>query len=221
MMRVHDGLFLSLGVDGWPKFREVVRLLVRDPGFVRETMRAKGELAAAVAEKVLQEVEIDAAVFVEPICDNNGPLISPHMYGDFAPEGHRPVFEVLRRHGVETIIFMSFGNPRPLLPMVVSWGFNCLWACEVNPATMAYVDIRREFGRKLRLIGGVDLDALRQDHQAIEREFQLRAVPLMRAGGYIPLADGRIREDVPYNNYVFYRRLLEEITGELSMGFPE
>ena len=86
---------------------------------------------------------------------------------------------------------------------------------------MAYVDIRREFGRKLRLIGGVDLDALRQDHQAIEREFQLRAVPLMRAGGYIPLADGRIREDVPYNNYVFYRRLLEEITGELSMGFPE
>lgn len=211
MMRVHDGIFLSLGVDGWPRFREVVRLLVRDPVFVRKRMREQGKSAARVMEKVLRQVEIDAAVFVEPLCDNNGPLISSSMYEDFAPAGYQPVFEVLRRHRVEVLVFMSFGNPRPLLPMVVSWGFNCLWACEVNPETMSYADIRREFGPKLRLIGGLDLDALRQDRQAIDREFRL-AEPLLRGGGYIPLADGRIREDVPYGNYVYYRRLLERIT---------
>jgi len=212
MMRVHDGIFLSLGVEGWTSFREVVRLLVRDPAFVRKTMRAKGKAAARVMERVLRRVEIDAAIFVEPLCDNTGPLISPRMYQDFAPEGYGPVFEVLRRHGVETFVFMSFGNPRPLLPMVVNLGFNCLWACEVNPETMSYADIRREFGPKLRLIGGIDLDALRQDTHAIEREFR-RAGSLLGDGGYIPLADGRIREDVPYGNYVHYRRQLERITG--------
>ena len=35
--------------------------------------------------------------------------------------------------------------------------------------------------------------------------------PLLASGGFIPLADGRVREDVPFDNYVYYRRLLEEI----------
>jgi hypothetical protein len=28
----------------------------------------------------------------------------------------------------------------------------------------------------------------------------------------VPLADGRVREDVTFENYVYYRRLLEEVT---------
>jgi hypothetical protein len=37
--------------------------------------------------------------------------------------------------------------------------------------------------------------------------------PLLAQGGYIPLADGRVRKDVPFANYAYYRRLLEEMTG--------
>ena len=29
-------------------------------------------------------------------------------------------------------------------------------------------------------------------------------------GGYVPFANGRIREDVPYEHYAYYRRHLEE-----------
>ena len=31
-------------------------------------------------------------------------------------------------------------------------------------------------------------------------------------GGYVPLADGRVRADVPFENYVYYRQLLEKVT---------
>jgi hypothetical protein len=64
----------------------------------------------------------------------------------------------------------------------------------------------------LRLIGGIDLDALRQDKEAIRRELEAKVPPLVADGGYVPLADGRVRVDVPFENYVYYRELLERVT---------
>jgi uroporphyrinogen decarboxylase len=91
-------------------------------------------------------------------------------------------------------------------------GFNCLWACEVNIEAMDYGAIRGELGRDLRLIGGIDLDALRFGKDAIRREVEEKVPPLVAEGGYVPLADGRVREDVTFENYAYYRRLLEEVT---------
>jgi hypothetical protein len=53
---------------------------------------------------------------------------------------------------------------------------------------MDYRSLRKEFGRDLRLIGGIDLDALRQNKAGIRRE---------------------IEEKVPYPSYRDIRRLLE------------
>ena len=102
------------------------------------------------------------------------------------------------RHGVKTIIFQTFANARILIPSILKWGFNCLWACEVNIEAMDYRRLRREYGRDLRLIGGIDLDALREGKEAIRREIENKVPPLLAAGGYIPLADGRVREDVTF-----------------------
>jgi uroporphyrinogen decarboxylase len=63
----------------------------------------------------------------------------------------------------------------------------------------------------LKLIGGIDLDALRDGQAAIQQAVESVA-PLVEEGGYIPLADGRVRTEVPYENYVYYRELLKEIT---------
>jgi hypothetical protein len=64
----------------------------------------------------------------------------------------------------------------------------------------------------LRLIGGIDTDLLRGDKRGIKREIEEKVPPLLADGGYIPLADGRIRADVHFENYRYYRQLLEEIT---------
>jgi hypothetical protein len=212
MLRVHRGFFLSMGVRDWSRFNEVVRLLITNPRFVREAMAIQADFAARLADRVLQEVEIDAAVFTEPIGGNDRPLISPRMYEDFVLGSYEPVLAVLRRHRVETIVFRTFANSRLLISSVLKGGFNCLWACEVNVDAMDYRDIRREFGRDLRLIGGIDLDALRHGKEAIRREIEEKVPPLLAEGGYVPLADGRVREDVPFENYVYYRRLLEQVT---------
>ncbi|UCG09308.1 MAG: hypothetical protein JSV83_11880 [Desulfobacterales bacterium] len=216
MLYVHRGFFQTMGVRDWRRFKEVIYLLIDHPDLVRRMMTIQGEFSAKLAERVLKEVRIDAAVFSEPIGGNDCPLISPQMYEEFVLKSYEPLLNLLNRYGVETIIFQTFANARILLPSILRWGFNCLWACEVNIAAMDYRSIRHEFGRDLRLIGGIDLDALRRDRDAIRSEIETKVPPLIRDGGYVPLADGRVREDVPFENYVYYRELLQKITQQRS-----
>ncbi len=211
MLRVHRGFFQSMGVTGWKRFAEVMYMLSDDPGLVHEIMEIQGEFAAGLVVQVLQEIEIDAAIFSETIAGNDGPLISPEMYEEFVLPHYEPVLEMLRRYGVKTIIIRTYANTRVLLPSIMKWDFDCLWACETNPEAMDYQDIRREFGRELRLIGGIDVDALRQDEETIHREVEERVPLLLNDGGFIPLADGRIRAEISFENYVAYRRILDEV----------
>jgi hypothetical protein len=212
MLYVHRGFFQTMGVRNWRSFNDVMVLLMDQPEVVRKRMQIQGEFAARLTDRVLNEVEIDAVVFSEPIGGNDRPLISPQMYEEFVLKSYEPVLNVLRRHDVDTICFQTYANARILIPSILRCGFNCLWACEVNIEAMDYRSLRREFGRELRLIGGIDLDALRENKEAIRREIEEKVPPLIAEGGYIPLADGRVRADVPFENYVYYRRLLEKVT---------
>jgi uroporphyrinogen decarboxylase len=139
------------------------------------------------------------------------------MYEEFVLTSYQPVLDVLNQYGVETVVLRTFANTRLLIPSILKWGFNCLWACEVNIEAMDYRDLRREFGTQLRLIGGIDLDALKGGKEAIRREVEEKVPLLLAEGGYVPLADGRVRADVPFENYVYYRKLLEKVTSEIGV----
>jgi len=212
MLYVHQGFFLSMGVQDWRRFHDVMLLTMDQPELVRQMMQIQGELAARLTQRLLNEVDVDAAVFSEPIGGNDRPLIGPAMYEDFVLKSYVPVKEVLQHHGVPVILFQTYANAAILVPSILRWGFNCLWACEVNVDAMDYRRLRSQFGRQLRLIGGIDLDALRQGREAIKREVETNVPPLLQEGGYVPLADGRVREDVHFDNYVYYRQLVQEIT---------
>ena len=212
MLRIHRGLFLTMGVRGWNRFYDLMLLLGQHQDIAREAMRIQGEFCAGLAERILSEVDIDAAVFSEPIGGNDGPLISPQMYADIVLKSYQPIIEVFKSHGVETIIFRTYANARIYVPVILKWGFNCLWACEVDVDAMDYRSLRREFGTELRLIGGIDLDALRGGKEMIDREVKEKIPALLAQGGYVPLADGRVREDITYENYIYYRKLLQEMT---------
>ena len=211
MVRVHEGLFLSLGVEDGSSFTRLMYQLADQPDFIREFKRIQGWFAANLAERVLKEVEFDALVFSEPIGDNNGALISPVMYEDLVLPSYEPLLNLARRYGVKTIICRTYANIKKLIPSLLKWGINCLWACEVEQIVMNYPALRKEFGKDLRLIGGIDLDALREGKNKIRQAVE-DIVPLVEDGGFIPLADGRVRVDIPYENYIYYRECLRQIT---------
>lgn len=212
ILRIHRGYFLSMGVHGWHRFTDAIQLLVDDPGLVEAWLDMYSQFACRLADRILSEVQVDAVLFSEPIGGNHGPLISPAMYSRFVIKSYLPILEVIRDHSVNTIIYRTYANTRELLSSVVKAGFNCLWACECDPHAMNYLEIRQEFGQDLGLIGGIDSDSLRQTQEDIYRAVMDVVPPLLEQGSYIPLADGRVREDVAYQNYIYYRNLLQAIT---------
>jgi hypothetical protein len=215
-LNIHRGFFQAMGVGAWDRFLEVMYLLTDDPRLVDEIMRLQAEFSARLARRILRDVDVDMVVFSEPIGGNDRPLLSPAMYERFVLPGYRSIIETLRDHGVKTIVFMTYANARALLPNVVDAGFNCMWACEVESGAMDYRSIRTQFGRALSLIGGIDLDALLTGKDAIQREFDAKVSPLLEDGGFVPLADGRVRSSVPFRNYIHYRRRLEECAGRVG-----
>ncbi len=206
-----SGLFQTLGIEDWRSFGQVMLLLGDQRGYCEAAMRSQGEFSARLARRIMDQVPLAAIVFEEPVAGNSGPLVSPRMYREIALTSYAPVIAAARECGVDTIILKSWANVRRLLPEAVAAGFNCLWAYERGSPEMDYLSIREEFGSALRLIGGIDLDVLRIDKNAIREELERVVPPLLAQGGYIPMLDGRVRIDIPFENYTYYRRLLEEM----------
>ncbi|MEW6358932.1 MAG: uroporphyrinogen decarboxylase family protein [Planctomycetota bacterium] len=210
--QVHRGFFLSMGVGDWTGFARAVYQLADSPRLVREIMEMHAQFAVHLAEKVLAEVDVDFASFSEPIGGSGPPLLSPRCYEEFVLSNYLPVIDVLHRRGVETIALVTYSDVRAYIPMLLKAGINCLWISEANSEAIDYRELRREFGRDLRLIGGIDLDVLLLGKEEIRREIETKVPPLLAEGGYIPLADGRVRANVPFEGYAYYRRVLEEVT---------
>jgi hypothetical protein len=210
LLRIHQGLFLSLGIEDWRSFAPAILRLVDQPDFVGEILAIQADFAARLAENILRQVDLDGVIFSEPIAGNHGALISAEMYRAFALQSFTPIFDVLGDYQVPAIIWRSYANPANLLPEVVKYPFNVLWLCETPPGALTPAQVRQLVGSNLTLIGGIDSDVLRQDARAIQQA--VAAVqPFVEEGRFIPLADGRVREDVPYPNYVFYRQELQKM----------
>jgi len=209
-LRIHPGLLLSLGIEDWRSFAPALLRLVDQPEFVRQILAIQAGFAARLLTKVLRQVDLDGVIFSEPIAGNQGALISAQMYRDFALQSYAPVIDILRDHQVPAIIWRSYANPVNLLPEVVKHPFNVLWLCETPPGGLSPAQVRGLVGPKVTLIGGIDSDVLRQDAHAI-RQAVAAVRPFVQAGRFIPLADGRVREEVPYPGYAFYRQELTRV----------
>jgi excisionase family DNA binding protein len=72
-----------------------------------------------------------------------------------------------------------------------------------------YRNLRRRYGAGLGLIGGIPLSILRAE-TADAMESRLREIvqPLLESGRYLPLAGGRVREEIPWAVYRRYRETL-------------
>ncbi len=214
-LRIHQGVFLCLGIEDARSFVPAVRGLIERPDFVREILSIQADFAARLLKKLLGQVDLDAVIFSEPIAGNHGPLVGPKMYREFELKGYAPIFDVLREGSVPAVIWRSYANPLKLLPEVVKYPFNALWLCETPEEQGTTERVRQLAGPDLTLIGGIDSDVLRQDRKSIRQAIEA-VKPFVAVGRFIPLADGRVREDVPYSNYVFYRKELEKAFGPAS-----
>jgi uroporphyrinogen decarboxylase len=206
-----SGILQFLGVNDSPSFERACLLMCDKPKMVHAIMDAAADYLMLGIERALKDIKIDFAYFTEPIAGSNGPIISPRMFREFVIPQYRKIAKLLRERGVDIIIMRSFGNINVLLPDMVEAGITGLWMTDTIPSNMDYLEIRREYGQRLALIGGIDSNVLTRDEEAIKKEIYEIAPPLLESGGYIPTIDNRARSHIPFKNFVYYRKALEEI----------
>ena len=210
-IQVCRGFFLSLVVGNWESLTDVLYMMADAPGRLAGMTAFLADFLVEVVTPALEAVQFDYALFNEPIASNTAPVIGPDTFQRFMQPLYRRLCDVLDAHGVEVRVFDSHGHVQELIPVVLEAGINALWIGNAGPAGLDYVAIRREYGRDLGLIGGIDVRVLEADRAAIETEVMRVVPPLLEQGGYVPMVDGRVRSYVPYENYRLYRELIQKL----------
>ena len=186
-------------------------LFYDDPAFVEEMMDAVADFIIAMMSQILDLCDIEVFGFWEDMAYKTGPLISPALARRYMLPRYRRVVEFLHSRGVEFISLDSDGNIWELIPVWLDAGINVLYPFEVQ-AEMDVVEVRRRFGRDLRIWGGIDKRALAAGPEAIDAELA-RIAPLIEDGGYVPAPDHGIPPDVSFGNYCYFMDRLAEAVG--------
>jgi uroporphyrinogen decarboxylase len=205
------GMLQSLAVVGWKRLEDVMYGVYDHPHLIDETMEHVTHFMLSLIEQGLREVRFDFAILAEPIASWHGPVVGPKTYRRHVLPGLRRVVDRLRGAGIDIIVLQTHGAVKPLIPLALEAGVNTLWIGSARAANLSCEDLRKEFGRDLALIGGLDVRALEKGSRAIEREIMSVVPPLLEQGGYVPMVDERVRSYISFRDYAHYRELIRDL----------
>jgi len=216
-MRARSVPFIIIS-DRWGGFFGPIRNLVGverlctlfydDPAFVEEMMDADADFILAMMSQILDVVTIDAFGMWEDMAYNHAPLISPAMVRRYMLPRYRRIADFVRSKGVKYVGLDSDGQIDSLIPVWMDAGLNFLYPFEVQSG-MDVLEVRRRYGRELRIWGGIDKRAVARGPAAIDAEVR-RVKPLIDEGGYIPHTDHSAPPDISYPNYCYYLGALQQ-----------
>ena len=187
-----------------------------EPDLIHDCMKTWFELADAVVARHQEFVTLDEVFLAEDICFNIGPLISPDMMREFLLPYYAELLGNIRRRQIDRTrhIYVQIdtdGNALPVISIYKELGmdvmspFEVASGCDVVAVGNSHPD--------LAIFGGIDKRILAVSKSAIDHEVE-RILPAMRErGGYIPTCDHGVPEEVPYGNYLHYRRRCVELGG--------
>ena len=156
-------------------------------------------------------VRVDLIGFGEDIAYKNGPLLSPQMFRRFILPRYRAAMQAAQAKGIDLTWYDSDGDLRQLIPDYLDVGIHTLAPCEVA-ANMVPSALRREFGKDLRLIGGIDKRAVARGRAAIDAEIE-RNRAVIDEGGFLPAIDHSVSADISFDDYRYFLEAIQQALG--------
>lgn len=186
-----------------------------DPELVHDIQRTWVELYKGMYGYVLDRMEVDGVLFWEDMAYKTGSLISPAHVREFMLPYYHEMIAFLRERGVKVIWLDSDGDLGELIPLFLEFGVDGIIPFEVQ-AGMDVVAIRKQYGPAFCIIGGIDKRELAKDFAAIEREVERVMTALSKTGRFIPCLDHTVPPNVPFQNFLHYRKTVTEFERHFS-----
>ena len=175
-----------------------------DPDWIKDMVQTYSELIINLMEILFaEEGKPDGVWFFEDMGFKGRPFMSLDMYRDIIQPGHKQTIDFAHSQGLP-VIMHSCGFVEPLLPGMIESGIDCLQVIEIK-AGMDLLKLKREFGDKLVLCGGMDARNLVANNiDAIRAELHEK-IPVVKEGyGYILHSDHSIPDTCNYETYSYF-----------------
>jgi len=217
--RDHATCFLGGSLYSWPRgwlgMQNISMLMYDDPALFEEIVATVADFFMAVNGPVLDACRFEFAYFFEDCCFKNGPMFSPRIYRKHLDRHYRRMVEFYHSKGVRHVLVDSDGKVDALIPCWLESGIDIVFPIEVGTWRADPVALRKEYGRDLRMMGGVNKHVIGLGRSAIRAELE-RLVPVVEEGGYIPLPDHRIPPSISLDNMREYVDVFREVFGDVG-----
>jgi len=191
------------------------RLLVTfydDPWMIHDMMETLTDLWIETLRPVVSEVHLHSFGLSEDMAYRNASLISPDMFREFLAPCYKRLTSFLRDNGVEHICVDCDGLLDELLPLFMECGVNAITPVEIQCGNDP-VAMRKKYGKRLIIHGGIDKRALAKGKEAIRKEMDPKVPWLLEQGGYSPGIDHAVPHDVSFEDFCYYMELKKEMIG--------
>jgi uroporphyrinogen decarboxylase len=161
--------------------------MASDPAFAGELASAVGRHLIAIGLEELRRWDLyDTGIWIyDDMASNQGPLFSPQTADRILVPVWAEMVRAFRHAGARKVILHSDGNIGPLLERFIELGFDGINPVEPK-AGLDAVQLRRRYGDRLALLGGLDNAHIlpRGDPAEVARHVR-RVAEIGRAGGLV------------------------------------
>jgi uroporphyrinogen decarboxylase len=166
------------------------------------------ELLELLTEWMLESIDallgapLDMLMLTDDYADQRGMIFGLDKWRRFFKPHYRRLFARIRKAGVYSALHVC-GNAAPAVPDLIECGLDCLES--LQPEAMDVYKLKREYGRDLRLWGGLGCQStLLSTPAAVRQEVRRLKRELGKGGGYILNGAKGIMEDTPVPNVIAY-----------------
>jgi uroporphyrinogen decarboxylase len=173
--------------------------LALNPGFVEALLRGLTDYILGTMQILFARFAFDGVALSDDYGTQRGMLMSPACWRRFIKPRLAEIYGLAQRHG-RTVLHHSCGNILPIIGDLVELGLDVLHP--IQPEAMDVLGLKREFGARLTLCGGVRTQDLLPRGTPVEIRAEVRRLKglLGRDGGYILEPGITLQADVPTEN---------------------
>ena len=182
-----------------------------EPEMLHDMLNAIGSMVERVFDTVTREIPVDVVFVHEDMAGKSGPLLGPSLVTEFIKPYYRRCWDLVASRGARIFQQDSDGNMTAVIDAFLDAGINSMYPME-PAAGMDIVEVRKKYGTRLSLMGGIDKHVLRQGRDAIRRELEHKLQPMMRGATVFGL-DHRIPNGTPIASYRYYVKTAREMLG--------
>ena len=181
---------------------QVIYDLGANSQLAKKMLDSAGYFSLELSKKACNRFQFDWLWVGDDIGGQQGMIISPEMWREMIGPSLKQIFNVGRKKGIY-VAFHSCGAIRPIIPDLIEMGVDLLNPIQCNCPGMGPLDLKKEFGKDLSFMGGVDTQVLLPNESAYEvyRETeQLLKDMTFDGGGYILAASHAVPPETPIEN---------------------